>query len=114
MLCLPPITPQVVTQASLILLLYGTMCGGLAFLSDVARIMVLKGLPGQAPELLERDGRPVMIVVVLLVLFPLCLQVGTALLDGDLGCFWGGTSGQTPGQACVLGADARPGADTCP
>ena len=28
----------------------------------------------QAPELLERDGRPVMIVVVLLVLFPLCLQ----------------------------------------
>ncbi|KAG1668620.1 hypothetical protein FOA52_001489 [Chlamydomonas sp. UWO 241] len=63
-----------VTQASLILLLFGTMCGGLAFLSDVARIMVLKGLPDQAPELLKTDGRPVMVVVVVLVLVPLCLQ----------------------------------------
>ena len=50
------------------------MCGGLAFLSDVARIMVEKGLPGQAPELLERDGRPIMIIVVVCVLLPLCLQ----------------------------------------
>ncbi len=49
---------QVTTQASLICLLYGTMCGGLAFLSDVARIMVQKGLPsGTAPALLENDGR---------------------------------------------------------
>ncbi|KAJ9521884.1 hypothetical protein QJQ45_024748 [Haematococcus lacustris] len=36
---------RVLTQVSLILLLYGTLCGGLAFLSDVARIMVLKGVP---------------------------------------------------------------------
>eukprot|EP00195_Chlamydomonas_chlamydogama_P010179 CAMPEP_0202911386 /NCGR_PEP_ID=MMETSP1392-20130828/54859_1 /ASSEMBLY_ACC=CAM_ASM_000868 /TAXON_ID=225041 /ORGANISM="Chlamydomonas chlamydogama, Strain SAG 11-48b" /LENGTH=145 /DNA_ID=CAMNT_0049601869 /DNA_START=25 /DNA_END=459 /DNA_ORIENTATION=+ len=34
---------KVLTQVSLILLLYGTLCGGLAFLSDVARIMVQKG-----------------------------------------------------------------------
>lgn len=66
--------PQVITQASLILLLYGTLCGGLAFLSDVARIMVQKGLPGHAPALLAEDGRPVMVGVVLLVLYPLCLQ----------------------------------------
>uniref|UniRef100_A0A7S0S1I6 Amino acid transporter transmembrane domain-containing protein n=1 Tax=Chlamydomonas leiostraca TaxID=1034604 RepID=A0A7S0S1I6_9CHLO len=86
---------RVLTQVSLILLLYGTMCGGLAFLSDVARIMVLKGLPAsdQPPppatgggavagaswwqgwlELARRDGRPVMLLVVACVLYPLCLQ----------------------------------------
>jgi hypothetical protein len=35
----------VITQVSLILLLYGTLCGGLAFLSDVAHMLVLKGFP---------------------------------------------------------------------
>ncbi|KAG2499638.1 hypothetical protein HYH03_002577 [Edaphochlamys debaryana] len=66
---------RVFTQVSLILLLYGTLCGGLAFLSDVARVMVLKGFPpGVAPELLQRDGRPVMVFTVLTVLLPLCLQ----------------------------------------
>ena len=60
------------TQASLVLLLYGTLCGGLAFLSDVARIMVQKGLP-DAPDLLKDDGRLVMVAVVLCVLYPLCL-----------------------------------------
>lgn len=39
---LPRLLPQLVTQVSLLLLLFGTLCGGLAFLSDVARIMVLK------------------------------------------------------------------------
>ncbi len=33
---------QVFTQVSLIMLLYGTLCGGLAFLSDVARVMVMQ------------------------------------------------------------------------
>ncbi|KAG2436229.1 hypothetical protein HXX76_006540 [Chlamydomonas incerta] len=66
---------RVFTQVSLILLLYGTLCGGLAFLSDVARVMVSKGLgPGRAPALLESDGRPVMVLTVLTVLLPLCLQ----------------------------------------
>ncbi|MEW5318684.1 MAG: hypothetical protein WDW38_009886 [Sanguina aurantia] len=62
-----------VTQASLILLLFGTLCGGLAFLSDVGRILVQKGIP-EAPELFKQDGRPLMLLVVLLVLLPLCLQ----------------------------------------
>ncbi|GLC55693.1 hypothetical protein PLESTB_001015400 [Pleodorina starrii] len=66
---------RIFTQVSLILLLYGTLCGGLAFLSDVARVMVLKGLgPGEAPPLLAADGRPVMVLTVLTVLLPLCLQ----------------------------------------
>ncbi|KAG2449180.1 hypothetical protein HYH02_005927 [Chlamydomonas schloesseri] len=66
---------RVFTQVSLILLLYGTLCGGLAFLSDVARVMVQHGLgPGRAPALLESDGRPVMVLTVLTVLLPLCLQ----------------------------------------
>ncbi len=46
----------------------------MAFLSDVARIAVLKGAPGVAPPLLERDGRPAMVVVVATILYPLCLQ----------------------------------------
>ncbi|GIL95234.1 hypothetical protein Vretimale_1266 [Volvox reticuliferus] len=72
---LPPAFPQIFTQVSLILLLYGTLCGGLAFLSDVARVMVQKGLgDGEAPALLAADGRPVMILTVLTVLLPLCLQ----------------------------------------
>lgn len=61
------------TQVSLIFLLYGTMCGGLAFLSDVALVCVHKGLPS-APQLLQEDGRPVMVLVVLTVLLPLCMQ----------------------------------------
>ncbi|GLI61167.1 hypothetical protein VaNZ11_003454 [Volvox africanus] len=66
---------RVFTQVSLILLLYGTLCGGLAFLSDVARVMVQKGLrDGEAPALLAADGRPIMILTVLTVLLPLCLQ----------------------------------------
>ncbi|KXZ50238.1 hypothetical protein GPECTOR_17g876 [Gonium pectorale] len=66
---------RVFTQVSLLLLLFGTLCGGLAFLSDVARVMVQQGLgPGNAPALLERDGRPVMVLTVLAVLLPLCLQ----------------------------------------
>lgn len=84
------------TQTCLILLLYGTLCGGLAFLSDVSKIMILKGvappssssaaagggdggegggpLPPWLWDLLSTDGRPVMVLVVLLVLFPLCMQ----------------------------------------
>ncbi|KAG2497084.1 hypothetical protein HYH03_005078 [Edaphochlamys debaryana] len=66
---------QVFSQISLILLLYGTMCGGLAFLSDVARVLAKQGLgPGLAPELLMRDGRPLMLVMLAGVLLPLCLQ----------------------------------------
>lgn len=80
---LPPLQSQVLTQVSLILLLYGTLCGGLAFLSDVARIMVLKGIPmSDQPrpsetgtswwegwlDLARRDGRPVMLLVVACVL----------------------------------------------
>ncbi len=105
------------TQVSLILLLYGTLCGGLAFLADVARMMVLKGIPADAPQqqhsppptlgllgvteaaasalppfverwveglrewfahtalpVMRQDGRPLMLVVVATILYPLCLQ----------------------------------------
>eukprot|EP00199_Chlamydomonas_sp_CCMP681_P000359 CAMPEP_0119116390 /NCGR_PEP_ID=MMETSP1180-20130426/52256_1 /TAXON_ID=3052 ORGANISM="Chlamydomonas cf sp, Strain CCMP681" /NCGR_SAMPLE_ID=MMETSP1180 /ASSEMBLY_ACC=CAM_ASM_000741 /LENGTH=542 /DNA_ID=CAMNT_0007105527 /DNA_START=42 /DNA_END=1667 /DNA_ORIENTATION=+ len=104
---------KVLAQVSLILLLYGTLCGGLAFLADVSRIMILKGaqpeaawldtagttgVAGMSDEghfasaalgdstatagswgedllaLMRRDGRPVMLVVVATILYPLCLQ----------------------------------------
>jgi hypothetical protein len=65
---------QVFTQVTLILLLWGTMCGGLALISDVAVIMVEQGFgpDGNVPPWL--NGRTCMTAVTLLVLYPLCLQ----------------------------------------
>lgn len=77
---------QVFTQVSLVLLLWGTMCGGLALISDVGYILVQKLTTDQGyapPNWL--NGRTCMTAVALFVLFPLCLQrhmreVGAPLL----------------------------------
>lgn len=66
---------QVFTQVSLVLLLWGTMCGGLALISDVGYMLVQKLTTDQGwspPEWL--NGRTCMTAVALFVLFPLCLQ----------------------------------------
>jgi hypothetical protein len=79
MLCSLPlhISPpchQVFTQITLVLLLWGTMCGGLALISDVAVIMVDKGWAQGQPVPPWINGRTCMAAVAVLVLFPLCLQ----------------------------------------
>lgn len=64
---------KAVTQVALLLLLWGTLCGGLALLSDVAVVMAEQAFPGgEAPAWL--NGRVLMTALALLVLFPLCLQ----------------------------------------
>ncbi|KAI8464659.1 MAG: transmembrane amino acid transporter protein-domain-containing protein [Monoraphidium minutum] len=64
---------RVATQVALLLLLWGTLCGGLALLSDVAVVMAAQAFPpGEAPPWLS--GRVLMSALALLVLFPLCLQ----------------------------------------
>lgn len=64
---------KAVTQVALLLLLWGTLCGGLALLSDVAVVMADQAFPGgQAPAWL--NGRVLMTALALLVVFPLCLQ----------------------------------------
>jgi hypothetical protein len=65
---------QVFTQITLVLLLWGTMCGGLALISDVAVIMVDKGWAHGQPVPPWINGRTCMATVAVLVLFPLCLQ----------------------------------------
>ena len=65
---------QVFTQITLVLLLWGTMCGGLALISDVAVIMVEKGFAGEGDVPAWLNGRTCMTAVTLLVLYPLCLQ----------------------------------------
>ncbi len=64
-------TTQVFTQASLVALLWGTLCGGLALISDVGYILTAKayGETGPPPFV---SGRTCMVAVTLLVLFPLC------------------------------------------
>lgn len=68
--------PQVFTQLALILLLWGTMCGGLALISDVAVILTdrLAAIEGSWALPHWVNGRSCMAAVALLVLFPLCLQ----------------------------------------
>eukprot|EP00877_Chromochloris_zofingiensis_P007157 jgi/Chrzof1/2695/Cz11g25150.t1 len=65
---------KVFTQASLIVLLWGTMCGGLALISDVGYIMVTRAFEDEHPYAGWVNGRSCMILVALLVLYPLCLQ----------------------------------------
>eukprot|EP00878_Enallax_costatus_P003116 GHUV01003315.1.p1 GENE.GHUV01003315.1~~GHUV01003315.1.p1 ORF type:complete len:487 (+),score=112.67 GHUV01003315.1:283-1743(+) len=66
---------KVFTQISLVLLLWGTMCGGLALISDVGYMLVHKLTTDQGltPPIWV-NGRTCMTAVALLVLFPLCLQ----------------------------------------
>lgn len=71
---------KVLTQASLVLLLWGTLCGGLALLSDVGFIFVHTLFEDTAPYW-WLSGRTVMSATALLVLFPLCLQRHMRQLD---------------------------------
>ncbi len=65
---------QVVTQISLIFLLVGTVIGDFALLADVGERALSRLTPGHAPSILvEHDGRGIMVLLVLLVVFPLCL-----------------------------------------
>ena len=65
---------QVVTQVALILLLVGTVIGDFALLADVGQRALTRLTPGHAPAVLaDHDGRGIMILLVLLVVFPLCL-----------------------------------------
>ena len=63
---------QVFTQVSLVLLLWGTMCGGLCLISDVGHMLLQRLGEGELPGWV--NGRSCMAAVALLVLFPLCLQ----------------------------------------
>lgn len=63
---------QVFTQVSLVLLLWGTMCGGLCLISDVGHMLLQRLGQGDLPGWV--NGRSCMAAVALLVLFPLCLQ----------------------------------------
>ncbi|WIA15022.1 hypothetical protein OEZ85_001723 [Tetradesmus obliquus] len=63
---------KVFTQVSLVLLLWGTMCGGLCLISDVGHMLLQRLGEGQLPGWV--NGRSCMAAVALLVLFPLCLQ----------------------------------------
>lgn len=64
---------QVVTQVSLILLLFGTVIGDFALLADVGQ-RALRRLTPSAPELLVGyDGRGIMVLLTLCVVLPLCL-----------------------------------------
>ncbi len=64
---------QVVTQVSLILLLFGTVIGDFALLADVGQ-RALRRLSPSAPELLVGyDGRGIMVLLTLCVVLPLCL-----------------------------------------
>lgn len=57
------------------LLLWGTMCGGLALISDVGYMLVNKLTTDQGiTSPVWVNGRTCMTAVALFVLFPLCLQ----------------------------------------
>jgi hypothetical protein len=65
---------QVITQIALVLLLVGTVIGDFALLADVGQRALTRLTPEHAPSILvEHDGRGIMVVLVLLVVFPLCL-----------------------------------------
>ncbi len=63
-----------ITQIALVLLLVGTVIGDFALLADVGQRALTRLTPEHAPSILvEHDGRGIMVVLVLLVVFPLCL-----------------------------------------
>jgi len=78
---------QVFTQISLVVLLWGTMCGGLALIHDVAKILAdrLSAEQGWDPPF-WLTGRSCMAAVALLVLFPLCLQRHMREVRGETLC----------------------------
>ena len=92
---------RIATQVALLMLLWGTLCSGLALLSDVAVVMADMAFPGgEAPAWLS--GRLLMTAMALLVLFPLCLLrhmrqvcVGLAVCVcvGGCVCGWWGAAG---------------------
>lgn len=98
------------TQLSLIVLLWGTMCGGLALISDVGVILIDRLAAAQqgggswdVPDWV--NGRTCMAAVALFVLFPLCLQRHmreVRLCVCLLSCSWPGADGYLPGCTCVL------------
>eukprot|EP00887_Chlorella_sp_A99_P003836 scaffold11.g3836.t1 len=67
---------QIVTQVSLVVLLFGTLCGDYALLADTGKIAVSVLFPDSAPAWLTGGGgRGIMVVLGLLVVFPLsCLH----------------------------------------
>jgi sodium-coupled neutral amino acid transporter 11 len=79
------------TSFSLILLLFGTTAGSLAFISDVTQVLVVKAVQGSSLSghnvfswllnYLGRDGRPLMVLTTLTCLLPLCLQ--RRIIDSD-------------------------------
>ncbi len=68
-------TPQVVTEVSLVVLLFGTLCGDYALLADIGKKAVV-GLFPDAPGWIHDDpGRLPMVVLGLVIVFPLsCLR----------------------------------------
>jgi hypothetical protein len=64
---------QVVTQVSLILLLFGTVIGDLALLADVGQRALRRLSPSPPALLVDHDGRGIMVVLTLCVVLPLCL-----------------------------------------
>lgn len=78
------------TQASLLLLLWGTLTSGLALISDIALVAAHQAFPkGGAPPWLS--GRVLMAAMATGVLFPLCLQRHMRQVG------WGRVAG---GEAC--------------
>ncbi|KAK9817843.1 hypothetical protein WJX72_002950 [[Myrmecia] bisecta] len=65
---------KVLTQVSLILLLFGTIVGDFALISDVAaRALDKLTYPAEPPSwLLNGDGRALMAIIAVLLVFPLC------------------------------------------
>ncbi|KAK9906824.1 hypothetical protein WJX75_008674 [Coccomyxa subellipsoidea] len=64
---------KVVTQVSLILLLFGTVIGDLALLADVGQRALRRLSPSPPALLVDHDGRGIMVVLTLCVVLPLCL-----------------------------------------
>ena len=85
--------PQVLTQVSLILLLFGTIVGDFALISDVSA-RAFKGLaaPDTPPAwLVAYDGRGTMCLFAVVAVYPLCClkgmrQVGCAHMHSLLAC----------------------------
>ncbi len=64
---------QVVTQVSLILLLFGTVIGDFALLADVGQRALRRLSPSPPALLVDYDGRGIMVLLTLCVVLPLCL-----------------------------------------
>jgi hypothetical protein len=102
---------QVVTQISLVALLFGTLCGDFALLADVGSRAARRLWSGEAPPaLVAAGGRGVMLLLVGGVVFPLCLMKRMRSLEVAATAGIAGTSdcAETNGahvsySACQLG-----------